>query len=200
MSTATPDRREQILNVALVAFSTTGYHNTSMTDIATALEVTKPVLYQYFDSKRDLYLELLHFVGSDLVRAVTESVREAPNGRQQTERGMVAYFTWVSLNTAAFSLLFESSARVDEEFTDIVREFEDLAARAIAPFIAADVSTIDQEIFAIGLVGMAETVSRQMIRHGRVIDPIVLGSTLAQLAWGGLRSVGLSRQADREYN
>jgi len=198
MSAATPDRREQILTVALVAFSTTGYHNTSMTDIAAALKVTKPVLYQYFDSKRELYLELLHFVGTDLVRAVTDSVRQASSGREQTERGMVAYFTWVSLNTAAFSLLFESSARVDEEFTDIVREFEDLAAQAIAPFIAADVSTVDQEMFAIGLVGMAETVSRQMIRHGRAIDPIVLGSTLAQLAWGGLRSVGLSHQADRE--
>lgn len=198
MSASIPDRREQILTVALVAFSSTGYHNTSMTDIAAALEVTKPVLYQYFDSKRELYLELLRFVGSDLVRAVTESVAQASSGYEQTEQGMVAYFTWVSVNRAAFSLLFESSARVDEEFTDIVREFEDLAAQAIAPFIAADVSKLDQEMFAIGLVGMAETVSRQMIRHGRKIDPIVLGSSLAQLAWGGLRSVGLSRQADRD--
>ena len=198
LNKTTIDRRQQILTVALHAFSHAGYHSTSMTDIASALEVTKPVLYQYFDSKRELYLELLHFVGNDLVRVVTESVEQAHTGYQQTERGMIAYFSWVSHNTAAFSLLTESSARVDEEFTDIVREFEDLAAAAIAPFIAAEVTETDQKMFAIGLVGMAETVSRQLIRTGRTIDPVELGTTMAKLAWGGLRSVGLSRHTDRE--
>ena len=53
------ERREQILHAALVAFSHRGYHETSMVDIADAIGVTKPVIYQHFDSKRELYLELL---------------------------------------------------------------------------------------------------------------------------------------------
>jgi AcrR family transcriptional regulator len=166
-----------------------------MNDIADALSMTKPVVYQYFDSKRALYLELLHHVGADLVQAVTTAVAAAGEPRLQTERGMIAYFTWVSHNREAFSLLFESSARVDEEFADIVSEFEDAAARAIAPFIAADVSKEEQTTFAVGLVGMAETVSRQVIRHGRDFEPEVLGRAVAELAWGGLRSVGQSRTA-----
>ena len=193
MSTPGIDRRRQILDVALTAFSTTGYHNTSMNDIADALSMTKPVVYQYFDSKRALYLELLHFVGEDLVRTVTAAVAEATDPRIQTERGMIAYFTWVSTHREAFSLLFESSARVDEEFADIVSEFEDAAARAIAPFIAAAVSTEDQVTFAVGLVGMAETVSRQVIRQGRDFDAESLGRAVAELAWGGLRSIGQPR-------
>ena len=58
MSSVSALRRSQILEVALTAFSTSGYHNTSMNDIADALSMTKPVVYQYFDSKRALYLEL----------------------------------------------------------------------------------------------------------------------------------------------
>ena len=187
------DRRREILDVALRAFSQHGYHNTSMNEIAESLQVTKPVVYQHFDSKRALYIELLHDVSEDLVNAVTKAAAQSTDPREQTERGMVAYFAWVSSHREAFSLLFESSERVDEEFAGIVAEFEKNAAAAIAPLIAADVSSEEQTTFAIGLVGMAETVSRQVIREQRVFDPERLGRTLAELAWGGLRSIGQSR-------
>ncbi|NBU17299.1 MAG: TetR/AcrR family transcriptional regulator, partial [Actinobacteria bacterium] len=145
MSHDAPARKEQILTVALTAFARSGYHNTSMNDIADALGVTKPVIYQHFDSKRALYLELLGFVGRDLVsRVVTEAAKAGDDGREKTLRGMVAYFTWVSQNRNAFSLIFESSGRVDEEFADIVKQFEDGAAAAIAPLITADVDAKDQ--------------------------------------------------------
>ena len=188
------DRRREILDVALRSFSARGYHATSMNDIAEALGVTKPVLYQHFDSKRALYLELLNDVGDDLVATVTKAVAGTSDPREQTERGMVAYFRWVDGNRDAFALLFESSERVDEEFAGIVAEFEKNAAAAIAPLITADVSSGDQVTFAVGLVGMAETVSRQVIREGRTFDPDSLGATLAALAWGGLRSIGHSRR------
>jgi AcrR family transcriptional regulator len=189
----TVNRRRQILDVALTAFSTSGYHDTSMNDIAEALSITKPVVYQYFDSKRALYLQLLHDVGDDLLNTVTKAVAGTGDPRQQTERGMVAYFAWVARNKEAFSLLFESSARVDGEFAHIVSEFEDGAARAISPFIAVDADGADVHTFAIGLVGMAEAVSRQVIREQRTFEPESLGATVASLAWGGLRSLGQSR-------
>jgi AcrR family transcriptional regulator len=190
MTTSPSGRRGQILDTALTSFSVAGYHNTSMNDIAEALSITKPVVYQYFDSKRALYLELLRFVGDDLVTTVTNAVAGSDDPHTQTEQGMIAYFTWVANNKDAFALLYESSARVDAEFTDIVSEFEDAAARAIAPFIHANISADDQVTLAIGLVGMAETVSRQVLRHGRDFDPEALGRAIAALAWGGLRLVG----------
>lgn len=191
---ASGDRRREILDVALRAFSQRGYHATSMNDIADALGMTKPVVYQHFDSKRALYLELLRDVGEDLVTVVTKAVAGTSDPREQTERGIIAYFRWVHENRPAFALLFESSERVDEEFAGIVAEFENDAAQAIAPLIAADISPDDQVTFAVGLVGMAETVSRLTIRQGRTFDPELLGRTLAELAWGGLRSIGQSRR------
>lgn len=190
-----PDRRRQILDMALISFSASGYHNTSMNDIADALAITKPVVYQYFDSKRALYLELLHDVSQDLISTVTGAIARANEPREQTEQGLIAYFRWVADHREAFALLFESSERVDEEFADIVSQFEDLAANAIAPFIATNVSADEQHTFAVGIVGMAETVSRQVLRTGRDFEPEKLGRALAELAWGGLRSVGQLRNA-----
>ena len=86
------DRRHQILEVSLTAFSSRGYHNTSMNDIADAMSLTKPVLYQYFDSKRSLYLELLRHVGEQLLEDVTAAVKGTTDPREQTERGIIAYF------------------------------------------------------------------------------------------------------------
>ena len=191
MSSTGPERREQILNVALTAFAKSGYHQTSMNDIADLLGVTKPVLYQYFDSKRALYIELLEHVGRDLVTHVTQEATSAgEDGREKTMRGMVAYFSWVSANRDAFTLIFESSSRVDEEFADIVKQFEDAAAAAIAPLITAPVSADDQHTFALGLVGMAEAVSRHLIAEHVDFDPVAMGNAIGGLAWAGLRSIG----------
>lgn len=189
--TGAADRREQILTVALQAFAKSGYHNTSMNEVADKMGVTKPVLYQYFDSKRALYLELLDHVGQDLVRHVTAQAASAgDDGREKTLRGMVAYFTWVANNRNAFSLIFESSGRVDEEFADIVKRFEDAAAAAIAPLITADVSAQDQRTFALGLVGMAEAIARHLIEEQTDFDPVQMGRAIGGLAWAGLRSLG----------
>ena len=185
------ERRERILEVALQAFAKSGYHDTSMNDVAEKLGVTKPVLYQHFDSKRALYLELLDHVGQDLVRHVTNQAASAgDDGREKTLRGMVAYFTWVSNNRNAFSLIFESSGRVDEEFADKVKKFEDAAAAAIAPLITVDVPSADQRTFALGLVGMAEAVSRHLIEEQQDFDPVRVGNAIGGLAWAGLRSLG----------
>ena len=60
-------RREQILDVALEVFATHGFHGASMNEVAEAVGVTKPVLYQHFDSKRDLYQALIDEVGDRLL-------------------------------------------------------------------------------------------------------------------------------------
>ena len=91
-----PARREQILDVAVEVFARSGFHGASMNDVADAAGVTKPVLYQHFDSKQDLYMALLHEVGNRLLTAITKATAGVAGGRQQTEQGFLAYFQWVA--------------------------------------------------------------------------------------------------------
>ena len=63
-----------------------------MNDIADAVGVTKPVLYQHFDSKRDLYQALIDEVGARLLGNIAEAAAEATDGKSQTELGFRAYF------------------------------------------------------------------------------------------------------------
>src|ERR1043165_6884733 len=111
-----PARREQILDVAVEVFARNGFHGASMNDIAEAAGVTKPVLYQHFDSKRKLFIELLGDVGSQLGMLIAEATARVDGAREKVELGFAAYFRWIDTNRAAFSLLFGGSVRLDPEF------------------------------------------------------------------------------------
>jgi AcrR family transcriptional regulator len=182
-------RRRQLLDVALEVFATSGYHQTSMEEVAEAAGVTKPVLYQHFGSKRELYLELLEDVGGQMMAAVAKAVASARNPHQQVEAGFGAYFRFVEANESAFKLLFGGGARRDEEFADAVRRVETSVADEIAVLIEADVDPDHRRLLAHGLVGLAEATSRQWVANGRDVDTDVLVRRTAQLAWAGLRGV-----------
>ena len=129
-------RREQILAIALEVFAKAGFHGCSMNDIADAAGVTKPVLYQHFDSKRDLYSALLEDVGSRLRTSIDKATADAADGKMTTELGFRAYFRWVADDHDSFRLLFGAGSRRDEEFSDAVRKITADSAQAIAPLIA----------------------------------------------------------------
>jgi AcrR family transcriptional regulator len=193
-------RRRQLLDVAIEVFATHGFHRTSMDEIADAAGVTKPVLYQHFSSKRQLYLELLDDVGSRLVSAVTGAVDAASGPRQQVEAGFGAYFRFVAQATSGFRLLFGGGVRRDEQFADAVRQFEDNMAESVAALIEADIEPEHRRLLGYGIVGLAETTARHWVdtwnAAGAAPDlPFNLKEAdrmarrVSELAWAGLRGV-----------
>lgn len=183
------ERRTQILAVALHEFATKGYHDTSMNDVAASLGVTKPVLYQHFDSKRAMYLALIDEVAAGMLESIAKATHNAPDARGQTEAGIVAYFEWVAAHRDEFMLLFSGDARSDEGFAAAVRNVEKSVAESIAPLIDAGLDPSHQRRLAHALVGMSEGLSRHLVLSGEPFDPREVGTQLANLAWSGLRGI-----------
>ena len=71
------ERRTQLIETAVAVFATNGYHATSMNDVAEAAGVTKPVLYQHFSSKRELFVELLADIGAELRDTIAKATADA---------------------------------------------------------------------------------------------------------------------------
>ena len=183
-------RRQQLLDVALQVFATRGFHPTSMNDLAEAAGVTKPVLYQHFGSKRELYLELLVDVGNRLRDAIAKATTEAGSPREQVERGFEAYFRFVADHEAAFQVLFGGGTRRDEEFAVHARRVEESVADIIATLI--DVPGLPEDermLLAHGIVGLAEGTSRHWLRSHGPGDPAELAARVSELAWAGLRGI-----------
>jgi AcrR family transcriptional regulator len=191
-------RREQILDVAVQVFAQHGFHGASMNDVAEAAGVTKPVLYQHFDSKQDLYLALLDDVGKRMLTAIAKATAGATDGKSQTDLGFRAYFRWVADDHDAFLLLFGTQANRDAASTKRIRRITAEAADAIAPLIAVDIDPEHRRTLAHGLVGLAEGVSRRLVERGESFDPDVLGKQVGDLAWAGLRSIGTHGADDHD--
>ncbi len=181
-------RREQLLEVALEVFARQGYHQASMNDIAVAAGVTKPVLYQHFESKQDLYLELLQDVSTRLHDAVMEATALAHGPRDQVERGFRAIFGWMAEKPARFGILFSGDTMREPHFSQAAFDTEHSTAGAIAQLITVEGMDADHRlILGYGLVGMVEVIGRQWLAGTVELDPDDLATQCANLAWEGLR-------------
>jgi AcrR family transcriptional regulator len=183
-------RREQLLDVALERFAREGYHHTSMNDIAEAAGVTKPVLYQHFESKQQLYLELINSVATQLQQSVVEATAAATSPREQVERGFRAIFHWMAESPARFVILFAGDTMREPEFSQAAYSTEQQLAEAIATLIRVEGMDDDhRQLLAYGIVGMAELICRQWVTGSVSFDPDVIAAQTANLAWVGLRGV-----------
>jgi AcrR family transcriptional regulator len=184
------ERRQQLLDTAVVVFARNGYHDTSMNDIAEAAGVTKPVLYQHFESKRELFRELLGEIGGQLRDTIAKTTADATGPRQQIEAGFRAYFLFVAERNDAFKVMFGAGPRRDEEFAAEAREVEASIAELVAGLIEIPgLTDHHREVLANGIVGLAESSCRYWLLHDVDVDPVVLAAQVAQLAWAGLRGV-----------
>jgi AcrR family transcriptional regulator len=68
-------KREAVIRAAAHAFNRKGYHNTSLDDIAAALDVTKPTVYYYVQNKEQLLFECF-VTGVEALRAAFSEVKQ----------------------------------------------------------------------------------------------------------------------------
>ena len=184
-------RRQQLLSVARAVLAQRGYHSTTMTDIAEAAGVTKPVLYQHFTSKRDLYRIVLEDIGARLEASIVEGASAAQSPRDRAAEGIRAYANFVEEDDDGFQLLFNGTNRQDDEWAAITTAVERSLAQAVASLI--DVPTIDakrRQVLAHGIIGLAESMMRYAKQDEQLAysqDELV--HDISSLTWSGLRGL-----------
>ncbi|WP_432832022.1 TetR/AcrR family transcriptional regulator [Dactylosporangium sp. CA-092794] len=186
-------RRKQLLAAAQQVFVAQGYHAAAMDDIAERAGVSKPVLYQHFPGKLELYLALLD-THCDAMVARVRSAMEATTDNKDRVRGAIqAYFDFIDHESEAFRLVFESDLRNDPAVRERVDRVETGCIAAITDTIMADtgVSRARAELLASGLVGAAEIAARFWLAGGRQVDKAEAESLLTALSWRGIASFPL---------
>lgn len=191
MATRLPaaERRAGLVDAALTVFSAEGFQAATMDSVAAEAGVTKPVLYQHFPSKRDLFRGLLHDVAARLRREVDDAIGQATGPHDMVRRGVRAVFTFVAGHPEEFRLLFGEGVRSDEEFAAEVRVFERSMADAIAELIDIDgLEPAGRLVLAHGIVGLTESTARHWALGGSGLDLDTVVEHVADLAWHGLRA------------
>src|SRR6266536_5189832 len=89
------ERRRQLLDAALEVFVSQGYHAAAMDDIAERAGVSKPVLYQHFPGKLELYLALIDEQAETLKSAIRDALARTDDNRERIHAVLSAYFEFV---------------------------------------------------------------------------------------------------------
>lgn len=182
------ERRVQLLAAALGVFADEGYQTSTMESVAAEAGVTKPVLYQHFPSKRELFLELLRDVGARLAATVGAATAAATSAEAQVIDGFAAYFGFVATHPDQFRLLFGEGVRTDPEFANAVADVEAQLAHFIAALIEVEgLDDAERLLLAHGILGLAEGTGRHWIATGATGEVDALAARVADLAWLGLR-------------
>jgi AcrR family transcriptional regulator len=187
-----PERRAQLLSVARRVFGRNGFHSASMDTVAKEAGVTKPILYDHFPSKKDLYLALLDADLNSLLERVKEALDSPIGNRERIRAGFQAYFDFVDEHAEGFQLLMQETVGTDLDFRERVRRMRDGILDAITDLIVRESQgRLDRpgaETVALGLIGMVETVAQRdpggpSERRKTAVDILV------QLAWTGITNL-----------
>jgi AcrR family transcriptional regulator len=182
------ERRTQLLDSALGVFVAQGYHAAAMDDIAERAGVSKPVLYQHFPGKRELYLALLEQQVDELADRVGQAMAGTDDNRTRVDGAVGAYFDFIDAEGEAFRLVFESDLRNDDEVRAVVDRGTRVCVEAIAEVIAADTGADPERalLLASGLTGLAETSARWWLPRKGTVSREEAVSLMSALAWRGI--------------
>lgn len=184
------ERRAQLLTAALEIFSTAGYHAAGMDEIAERAGVTKPVLYQHFPSKLDLYLAVLDLHIDSLVYEVQKAIASKKENVDRVHATTEAYFRFIDSESEAFRLLFESDALAEPQVQERLNRMTYECARAVSAVIAVDTGLPEESamMLGVGLIGTAQVTARYWLNRDGRLPLEKAAEFVAQLQWRGISS------------
>ncbi|MDT0203955.1 TetR/AcrR family transcriptional regulator [Nocardioides sp. AE5] len=181
-------RRAQLLEAALEVFVAQGYHAAAMDDIADRAGVSKPVLYQHFPGKLELYLALLETSCNTIIDHCREALGSTEDNKQRVAATMSAFYDYVASESGAFRLVFESDLTNEAAVRNQVERVTQECAAMIAEVIAEDTGLPEEasHLLAVSLVGMGQVSARYWLNDSSTISREDAAALVSGLAWRGV--------------
>lgn len=188
------ERRAILLNAALEVFTVAGYHSAAMDEIADRANVSKPVLYQHFPSKLDLYLAVLDLHIDSLIFAIQKAISSTPDNSQRVHATVVAYFEFIENEGEAFRLLFESDMSVEPQVRERLNRMTYDCAAAVSAIISNDTGLPQEEsmLLGVGLIGYTQVTARHWLDRDSKLTRQQAVELVENLMWRGISGFPLS--------
>jgi AcrR family transcriptional regulator len=166
-------RKEQVLVEARALFGERGYAAVTMEEIAAAVGVTKPLLYNYFGNKERLYVACMEPVGDALTAAIAEAVEATDTPGQALVAGARAFFAFLDAERGAWAVLFDETQPHVGEVADRVAVYRSAITDLVTRSMLAQMpegrwraALTEVEALSVALLGAAEALARWWLRTG----------------------------------
>jgi len=183
-------KRDAVVRAAAKAFNRNGYHNTSLDDVAAALEVTKPTLYYYVKSKEQLLFECFR-TGLTPIRAAFDDVGHS--GLAARERlsivllryaeAIASEYGWCMVRAEDLNL----SAQMQEHVKALKSEIDQGIRRLIREGIAdGSIARCDPKMTAFALAGALNWIAH-WYRDNQAMRPAEIAKAFVGIFEHGLK-------------
>jgi AcrR family transcriptional regulator len=189
-------RRRQLLDHATRRFAEHGYHRTSVADIVDGVGVGKGVFYWYFESKEQLFLQVLAQAQHDLWSVQESAVGDEPDPVRRIEQGIRGALSWLEANRDVLAVF--QVAATDARFVDALRAGEELMAAELAAdlkegIVSGRVPDGDPLVLAHAVLGAVEALAHTFLGREGAWDEGVADTAVA-FCLGGLLAERPSRR------
>ncbi len=162
---------EQTLGVAHGLFAARGYADVTMDEIAAAVGVTKPLLYNYFGNKERLYIACMERAGDTLTRTIGDAIADTDSPGDALGAGVRAFFAFLDSDRAAWAVLFDETLPVGGEVADRVASYRGQIVELVSGSLLAQLpaarrgaARVEIEALSAALLGAAEELARWWLR------------------------------------
>lgn len=191
----------QIIEKAAEFFADRGFQGTGIRDIAEAMNMSRPAVYHYFDSKEKLLEEVVGGLTTEVV-GFLETVRTDTSlgSAEKLERAIVGLVRRIAAKPAHMRLLAANERGLPVEIAAVHRDARHRALENVSGIIAEGVAAgelrpVDEHLAALALFGMCNWIAWWFHPDsGRTEDEIA--TEMSRLVLDGLLRPDSRRGAD----
>ncbi|MBO3129899.1 TetR/AcrR family transcriptional regulator [Dermatophilus congolensis] len=183
------ERREQLIGIGRALFADHGFEGTTVEEIASRANVSKPVVYEHFGGKEGLYAVVVDREIRALLDTITTALTTPDMGsRALIELAALALLDYIDTSTDGFRILVrdsptgQSTGSFASLISDVASQVEHLLA---AKFRSAGLEPRMAPMYAQMLVGMVALTGQWWLDNGKFKKEDV-ATHIINLAWNGM--------------
>ncbi|MGY0691359.1 TetR/AcrR family transcriptional regulator [Virgibacillus sp. FSP13] len=184
--------RALLLTIAAEEFAANGYYQTKVSNIVKRANVTQPTFYLYFQSKEDIFQELVQLFHDKLAKFIQDSrlepgveINSVP---EQITTGLTKIFSFFAENPDLTRIGFIISSKAEVLKEEVVAYIEEnLTFEAEAGYFRMD---IDMNMVAESLVGIIQRLTFTKLFPGLKSQAQLAKEIVQLLFYGMIREKG----------
>jgi AcrR family transcriptional regulator len=162
------ERERQMLDTARALFAARGFADVTMDEVAATVGVTKPLLYNYFGNKEQLFLACMKPAGDALLTTVVAAVQRAGDAPEALRDGIHAFFAFLDSDRDAWRVLYDESLPGSGEIAARVAEYRARLSELVTAALQERTESPAVEPVSVAILGAAEALGRWWLRTGEL--------------------------------
>lgn len=162
------ENRKALFEAAATVVGQHGYANASVGRIAEQAKLAQGTFYLYFESRQDLFDQLLPMIGEEMLAYISQCVKGSKDFFELEERGMIAFFNFLTRRQGFFRILREvdpfSDIAAEKHYSLLTRRYAEVMKRALDEAQIRPLDPLQSEVLTYVMIGARDYIYRYAIK------------------------------------